>query len=101
MIQIALSTIQDSGTRQALDAVQTALNGNDLTKSDFRLFTVYESAAVTSKEFFHGLGFVPTDIIITRQIGGTITWDFSKFTEDRIYYTTSGAIDLRCLIGRI
>jgi uncharacterized protein YbjQ (UPF0145 family) len=72
-----------------------------MNKGDFKLFTIVETGAVTGKELFHGLGFIPTDIIITKEVGGTIIWDYDDFTKERIYYTTSGATEIRALIGRI
>lgn len=100
-MQLPLSTIDDPNTRQALDTVQKTYNGNVLNKGDFKLFTISESGVVTGKELYHGLGFIPTDVLTTKQEGGTVIWDYDRFTTEKAYYTTSGAIELRVLLGRI
>lgn len=100
-MELSLSKVKDEPTRQALNSVQDTYNKNELNKGDLRLFTITETGTVTGKEFFHGLGFEPSDIIVTKLVGGPITWDWTRVTTDRIYYTTSGATEVRFLIGRI
>jgi hypothetical protein len=100
-LNLPLSTVTDTNTRKAFEQVQQEFNNNPLNLSQMRLFRVTETAAVTGKELHHGLGFIPTDIIITKDEGSTVVWDYDRFTKDKIYYTTSGAVDLRILLGRI
>ena len=100
-MELSLSKVKDEATRQALNTVQDTFNQNELHKGDFKLFTIIETGTVTGKEFFHGLGFVPSDIIVTKLVGGPITWDWTRASSERIYYTTSGATEVRFLIGKI
>jgi hypothetical protein len=99
MIQITLGQIQDSATRAALDRVQTEFNANPLNGAGFKFFTITTTGAVTNKVFFHGMGFRPLDLIVTRVSGGTVTWAYDSFTATTITFTTSGAVNIRFLLG--
>ncbi len=100
-MNISLSKLSDPGVRQMAEDIQRTYNDNELNLGGFTLFSIYESTAVTNKELRHNLGFVPTDIIITKMMGGEIIFNYDTATESRIYYTTSAATDTRALIGRI
>lgn len=42
--------------------------------------------------FSHNLGFLPKDVIVTRNSGpGTVTWNYSDFTNSAVSLTVSGA----------
>lgn len=101
MINLDLGKIKDDPTRNALESLQRSINGNDISSSTLKLIEINHSTAVTGESLYHNLGYIPTDIWITKQVGGTITWDWDNATTERIKYTTSGAVIIRLLIGRI
>lgn len=101
MIQLRLTNIQDEPTRGALESMRDSLNAQELLLADFRFFSIITTAAVTNMVFTHNLGFIPTDVILTRLSGGTVTWNYDSFTKDTVSLTTSAAVNLRFLLGRM
>ena len=83
-----------------LETVQRDFNAKTILRGDLSLFTITESGAVSDKTLFHGLGVVPTEVLIS-QGHGNITFDFTTATSTTINYTTTGATTVRCLIGRL
>ena len=74
---------------------------NIFTRSDIVLRTIKTDGAVTNLKVPHGLGYTPTDIIETSLNGGTVTWVWNQFSDKDIVITTSAAVDLRFLLGRL
>lgn len=101
MIDINLSNIQDINTRYAVESLRDSLNAQDVLNGSFKLYTLSTTGAVTGMDFAHTLGFVPTDVIVTRITGGTVTWSYDSFTKDKLVLSTSGPISVRFLVGRI
>lgn len=101
MIQISLTDIKDTPTRSALETIRDAHNASELNLGGFKLMTIDLDVAVTEMAIGHKLGFIPTDIIVTKHVGGTVTWNYDSFTKDALSLTTSGAVSLRALVGRI
>ena len=99
-LKLPLSIIQDPALRQALQMIQDEHNSNPLNSGKLKSLTIYEASAVTDKELFHGLGLTPTDIIISRMMGASISFDYDSATTEKINYTTTGAIEAHILIGR-
>lgn len=71
----------------------------DLFKFDWRFINFEVSSAVTSYAIPHNLGYVPTDLIKTRD-EGNITFHYDLFTDKFIYITTTGATKFRGMLGR-
>ncbi len=66
----------------------------------FRLVTITETGAVTNKKIPHGLGFLPQDVIQTQKTGaGDITWNHDSFDAQYLDITTTGACQVRALVG--
>ena len=101
MIDLKLTQVNDIYVRTALVTLKDAINLTGLAGSNLRLIEIETRGAVTNASIPHRLGFTPTDVILTRITGGTVTWNYDKFTKDDLNLTTSGAVKLRCLIGRI
>jgi hypothetical protein len=99
-MKLPLSIIQDPQVRQILQQIQNEYNSNPLNRGTIKPFTITESGVVTNKSFFHGLGIVPSDVIITRLKGASITFDFDSATNETIRYTTTGASEAHILLGR-
>lgn len=101
MINLRLTNIQDDATRGALESLRDSLNAQELLIGDFKFYTLSTAGAVTGLQFTHNLGFIPQDVIVTRLTGGTVTWNYDSFTKDTVSLTTSGAVNIRFLLGRI
>jgi hypothetical protein len=101
MIELKLTNITDKPTRDALEAIRDTYNASDLNLGPFKFFSLTIPDAVTNLEVFHNLGYVPLDIIETRVTGGTVTWNYDSFTKDKLSLTTSAAVSIRFLAGRI
>ena len=51
-------------------------------------------------KIYHRLGFIPSDVVITKQVG-TVTFNYSKFTDEFIEVTTTAFSECRFLLGRM
>ena len=100
MQQPNLSRIQDEPTRAVIEVIQANFNSSDLLNGNFKFFEINIPGAVTKQEIFHNLRFVPKDIITTRT-SGTYTWLYDQFTNKQLYITTTTAVSIRCLVGRL
>lgn len=91
----------DAPARDCLEEVQKAHNENPLNLAGFKLFTITTTGAVSNQVFFHSLGFIPTDIIVTKITAGSVTWGWSSMDKDKLTFTTTAAATIRVLIGSI
>jgi hypothetical protein len=58
------------------------------------------TAAATNLNIAHGLGFKPTDIILTSTIGaGAVTFNYSSFTDTNINVTVTNSCVIRFFVG--
>jgi hypothetical protein len=58
------------------------------------------AAAVTNFSYPHGLGFLPQDLLMTRQTDGvTVTWKYDSFTSTDVVLTTTGPCTIRAFVG--
>ena len=101
MMNLPLSRVADESTKASLRLIQDAYNESEINLAGFKLFTITTKGAVTSMQMIHALGFIPTDLIVTRISGGTVTWDYDSFTKTKIQFTTSGAVTIRFLLGAL
>lgn len=46
----------------------------------------------------HGLGFLPTDVIQTSVVGGTVVWNYASFTTTNLSLTISGVATGGCTV---
>ncbi len=68
--------------------------------ANFKAFEVTFASAETEKQFSHGLGFLPKDIIITSKTNGiTVSFNQDKSTKDLLFITVDGPCNLRFLAG--
>lgn len=97
MLNVDLSKISDPVIRKAIRDIQESLNNIDLL--NYKLFIVTIKTANTKFEIPHNLGYVPTDIIVTKA-SGTYTFLHSDFTKEKLYLSTTGPLEIRFLAGR-
>lgn len=92
--------IKDDATRESIQWMYDYLQAIALLQGQFVHFELQFTAAVTSEKISHRLGFTPKDIIVTSLIGpGTVTFNYSEFTNDVLSITTNGAATVRFFGG--
>ena len=95
----------------------TALNATDRFQDNFdeldkrwkeNLFLQFEgkfisvtyTAAVANDKIFHGLNFIPKDILVLQENpAGTLTINWDEFDSECIDLTVTGACTLRMFVG--
>ncbi len=101
MNKLPTSRITDEPTRVSIEEIERELNGSDILSGRYRHYVITTTGAVTGHDYFHNLGFIPEDIIVTKQTGGSVTWVYTGFTKDKVRLTTSAAVEIRCYIGKV
>lgn len=95
-----LKDIEDPYVRENFKRILNYLEEFPLFRGEWEFFTLNIGSSVTNLNLAHGLGFKPLDVIQTSSIGaGTLTFNYSKFTDETISVTTTGACSVRCFIG--
>jgi hypothetical protein len=96
-----IAEIADSIVRENFQRLTRYINNQKILKGQFNHIELSFSGAVTNFRYPHHLGFVPKDVIQTRQTGsGTLTWNYARFDETYLDITTTGAVDVRAFVGR-
>lgn len=101
MINLNLNGVDDVKIRDAFRAIQGVINGSQVVEAGLVMIPIEIKGAVTKMQVAHNLGYVPTDIIVSRSIGATHTFNWELFTNEFLYITTTGAVSLRCFVGRL
>lgn len=95
-----LKDMQDPYARENFKRLSSFLAEFPLFRGEWEFFTINIGTAVTDLNLAHGLGFRPLDVIQTSSIGaGTLTFNYSSFTDETISITTTDACTVRCFIG--
>lgn len=101
MIQLKLEGLVDSSSEENFRDLNNFFAGFLGLFQNFRVYTVTLNGAVTDKPLYHRLGFVPQDVIVTKNsTGATVSFSPSLFTSEYLTITTSGACELNLLIGK-
>ena len=96
-----LSRIQDVAVRDAIQRLYEGFRDVDLLKGRFEFFEITLSGAVTNFKYKHNLGFEPKDVIQTSLTGaGSLTWNYTLFSQTELDITTTGACVVRAFVGR-
>jgi len=93
--------VQDQYILENFVRIQNYFKDSPLERLGFAFYRLSFIGAVTNFKFPHGLSFIPTDIIITKNSNNVaVTLNWSLFDATNIDLTVAGATDLRLLIGR-
>lgn len=93
--------IEDQYAREGMQYIWEFLKDQPLLRGQWEQFELSFDAAVTNEKINHNLGFVPKDIIITKEDPlGTVTFNFDDFTDQLFDITTTGAVTIRFYGGR-
>lgn len=98
-LRLLFSDIPPGQIRKNFELLSNLLGNEALFKFQWAFLTFSTSVAVTDMQVSHSLGFVPLDILFTKNIGG-ITFNYPKFTDKFIVVTTTGPAEFRGLLGR-
>jgi hypothetical protein len=99
-LQLLTSEVEDKYAQENFRQISELVRKNPLVYGDFVVKEITFSKAVTDQEYPHGLTFVPQDVIVLRKTGaGDISIGYAKFTKDNLYFTTTGACQVRLLVG--
>lgn len=97
-----LTEIIDTKLRKILQDLNDDLNNETVIRGNFKLLTIGVNKAETNLLVAHGLKYQPQDVIVTYKSGSnTYTINYDSFDATNISITTTGAMNLRMLIGRI
>lgn len=95
------SGLKDGPTRDLLFKVCQYIERNPLLSYGFEFLEYTFSGAATNQEVSHGLGYKPSDVILTSKTGSaSVTINYDLTTESSLFLTTSGATTVRLLVGK-
>jgi hypothetical protein len=92
--------LPDEPSRRNMKFITDVLSAEGITKFEWQFFTFTVTGAVTNFKIPNPLKFIPTDILQTRLSGGTLTFNYDRFTDNLLDITTSGTVTFRGLAGR-
>lgn len=99
ILNIDLSRITDTATRRAIKDIQDTLNNIDLISARYKMLDITYNQN-QRLEVVHNLGFLPTDIIVTRSTGAGYSFVWEAFTDKILVINTLGAGNIRLYVGR-
>lgn len=95
-----LLTTVDKATAENFRLLEERLE-NNLLFEDFQVYDALFKVAGTDVKLFHSLGFLPQDVLVTRNVGNaTVTFNYAKWTSTYIVASVSGPCTLRLLLGK-
>lgn len=88
--------------RDNFQKVTDFLRDSPVLKSKFEFLSLSIPLAVTNTKIPHSLGFKPLDYLVTSKSNDAVGFyiDFEKSSATELDVTTTGAVDVRMLIGR-
>jgi hypothetical protein len=93
--------IDNEYIRQNFERLEAAWNDLVFTLGDFEFFEFRVEGAQTDFKLYHNLGFNPNDVIVSKAIGSSYTFNYNGFNDDYITISTTGDLYLRCFIGNM
>lgn len=99
MDKLDLSQSESPAERENFRKIDEEFQRSPLLNGQWKLL-VLEFESANTYTIKHRLGFVPTDLIETYKTAN-VTYNYSSFTKEEISITTTGAANVRILIGRM
>lgn len=98
-LDLSFRDIADPVMRQNLQLIKRAVDSSILSGS-FEHFDMSFGQAQDEVLITHGLGFQPIDVIQTFKTGdGNVTFNYDRFTREKISVTVTDACRVRFLAG--
>lgn len=93
--------VDDPYIQENFSRIQDHFKDSALERMGFVMYRLTFAGAVTNFRFPHGLSYIPTDILITKNSNNVaVTLNWSLFNSQFLDLTVGGATDLRLLVGR-
>jgi hypothetical protein len=101
LINLKLFGLADASVRENFSEIDREFRESPILMGSWAFFEKAYKASGTFK-LFHGLGFIPKDIIVTSSRGaGSAIFLHDNFTEDYIEIQVVAPITLRFLLGKV
>lgn len=95
-----LKDIEDEYVRENFNRLNDFMRAFPLFKGSFKFCNLVFDRALTNQKIAHGLGFKPTDVLVSRVLGpGILTFEYLDFDDKSLVITTTGACQVRAFIG--
>lgn len=102
MIKFHLSRIEDVSIQKNFEILRDFSNKNPFMKGSFRHIEFEVPATGSNLKYRHSLGFTPKDVLLTSQVGGTITFLYNSFDNEFIYFNatvSTSPLTVRAFLG--
>lgn len=100
MIALFTTEIADKWIRENFRRLKDLIRDDPFFRGRFKFFQITVDDIVTERQYRHGLGYVPKDVLTTSISGADIIWHYDQFTSTHVVFSTSGATTIRAYIGR-
>jgi hypothetical protein len=97
-MKLDFNNLENQTSQRNFEKLQREFDSNPILTGQWKLMTVPAGTSGTIK-LYHKLGFIPSDIVFTKQVG-TFVFDYTKFNEETITVTCTSA-EGRFLVGRM
>ena len=101
--KLYVSQVTDMYMQQNMKALSDIFSTNPFLKGQWRFFNFDLTVTGTNVKLEHKLGFVPTDVLVTSVINGTIVFKNASFDSTNIVFdntVTTSPMTVRAFIGR-
>lgn len=101
--KLYVSQIEDPYIQQNFKTFGEIFNGSPYLKGQWRFIEFQVIRTGTNVPFEHKLTFVPTDVIVTSVVNGTITFKYANFNSTYIVFdatVSTSPMTVRAFIGR-
>lgn len=102
MINLKLFGFSDPSTRENFAEIVREFRDSPILKGTWK-FIEKEFGDVGTYKVYHGLGFIPKDVIVTASVGtGSAAFSFEEFTKEYcVIQVASVPLKIRFLVGKV
>lgn len=101
--KLYVSQVKDAYVQQNFKAIGDIFNANPYLKGQWVFKSITITTTGTDVKLEHNLPFIPTDILVTSTINGTIVFKYASFDATFIVFdatVTTSPMTVRAFIGR-
>ena len=101
--KLYVSQVEDVYMQQNMKAISDIFNTNPFLKGQWRFMEITIQNTATAVKYQHNLPFIPTDVLVTSTLNGTITFKYASFDKDFLVFdatVTTAPMVVRALVGR-
>lgn len=97
--RLLMKELEDAKAQKNFEIISDVVGDQELSKFDWNFIKFSIPATISNLKIPHGLNFIPTDILTT-QISGILTFNYSLFDDKFLDVTALGPCNFRGLVGR-